>query len=123
MLTIGREQAVNALKKVERLLHVPAKGTRVIPPQDLGLFLKTYMLGIVTVINDLLRDVQGKKSVLSKRQILRSLGTFVVLMGPSITNVAPQVRSRCNLLDIAMSHAKAAFLLDYGDISNNGWNS
>jgi serine/threonine-protein kinase ATR len=65
----------------------------VLPPPDLGAFLKTYMLGLISVINDMLQDVQGKKSVTAKRQILRSLGALVTLIGPSISNVSPQVCS------------------------------
>jgi serine/threonine-protein kinase ATR len=85
---------VLALKKVERsLMTVPSRGTRVLPPPDLGTFLKTYMLGLISVINDMLQDVQGKKTVTVKRQILRSLGALVIQIGPSISNVSPQVGS------------------------------
>lgn len=49
------------------------------------------MLGILTHLNDLLRDVRGKKASENKKQILRSLGPFVQQIGPGISNVAPQV--------------------------------
>jgi serine/threonine-protein kinase ATR len=55
------------------------------------MFLKAYILGLISHINDLLQDVQGKKSAASKCQILRSLGALVVLMGTPISFVAPQV--------------------------------
>jgi serine/threonine-protein kinase ATR len=54
-------------------------------------FLKTYMLGVVTYVNEMLRDGRGKISVVMKRKILRSLGHMVKLIGPSISTVAPQV--------------------------------
>lgn len=49
------------------------------------------MLGLISDINDMLQDVQGKKSVTVKRKILRSLGALVSEIGPAINNVAPQV--------------------------------
>ena len=79
------------MKKVERAL-ASGKG-RNLPPVHPGAFLKTYMLGIISDINDMLQDVQGKKSVTVKRKILRSLGALVSEIGPAINNVAPQVQS------------------------------
>jgi serine/threonine-protein kinase ATR len=58
---------------------------------SLGVFLKGYMLGVITGINEMLQDVQGKKTISLKRQILRSLGGLVTHIGPPISNVAPQV--------------------------------
>jgi len=49
------------------------------------------MLGLISHINDLLQDVQGKKPVAMKRKILRSLGGLIELIGEAINNVAPQV--------------------------------
>ena len=49
------------------------------------------MLGVISHMNDMLQDVQGKKSMTCKRQILRSLGALVGQVGPAISNVAPQV--------------------------------
>lgn len=58
---------------------------------NLGVFLKTYTLGLISNINDMLHGVQGKKSVNEKRRILRSLGGLVQLIGTTVNNVAPQV--------------------------------
>ncbi len=55
------------------------------------MFLKTYMLGLISDINDMLQDVQGKKSVVTKQKILRSLGALVQQIGPMINHVSPQV--------------------------------
>jgi serine/threonine-protein kinase ATR len=49
------------------------------------------MLGVISNINEMLQDVQGKKTMSSKRQILRSLGALVTHIGPAISSVAPQV--------------------------------
>lgn len=51
------------------------------------------MLGLISDINDMLQDVQGKKPVEIKRKILRSLGALVGQIGPIINNVSPQVSS------------------------------
>ncbi|KAF8214176.1 hypothetical protein K438DRAFT_1902229 [Mycena galopus ATCC 62051] len=79
--------AIPALKKVERVM-VPENAAS---PPDLAGFLKTYMLGVVTYVNEMLRDGRGKISVVMKRKILRSLGHMVKLIGPSISTVAPQI--------------------------------
>lgn len=49
------------------------------------------MLGVISLMNDMLQDVQGKKSIMVKKQILRGLGALVQQIGPTISNVAPQV--------------------------------
>lgn len=58
------------------------------------------MLGVISEINDMLQDVQGKKSVDMKRRIIRSLGALVELIGHPIHNVSPQVGFSCTLLII-----------------------
>jgi hypothetical protein len=74
------------------------------------------MLGLISHINDILQDIQGKKSMASKRQILRSLESLVTHVGSAINNVAPQVclDYRCFPLASNMSQ------LDHGNSSNNG---
>ncbi|OBZ70466.1 Serine/threonine-protein kinase atr [Grifola frondosa] len=59
--------------------------------QDTGDILTVNMLGVISNLNDMLQDVQGKRSIESKRRILRSLGPFIAHIGPSIYNVAPQL--------------------------------
>ncbi|KAJ6515319.1 hypothetical protein C8R45DRAFT_1139488, partial [Mycena sanguinolenta] len=80
--------ALPALKKVERVMVSDSEPSS---PSDLAAFLKTYMLGVVTYVNEMLRDGRGKISVVMKRKILRSLGHMVKLIGPSISTVAPQI--------------------------------
>jgi serine/threonine-protein kinase ATR len=96
---------VNALRKVERSLAVAGKNQRSPPPEDLGRFLKKYMLGVVSNINEMLQDVQGKKSMSIKRQILRSFGALVIHIGPAINNVAPQVFNAISpIADLLIKH-------------------
>ncbi|KAH9938115.1 uncharacterized protein B0H18DRAFT_1080892 [Fomitopsis serialis] len=54
-------------------------------------FLKPHMLGIITILNDQLQDVYGKRTLESKRTIVRSLGGFIREMGPAIATAAPQI--------------------------------
>ncbi|KAF8961112.1 hypothetical protein BDZ97DRAFT_1664899 [Flammula alnicola] len=83
------QQGIIALKRVEQVL---VSGKRAVPLEpDLGAFLKTYMLGLISDINDMLQDVQGKKTVSMKRKILRSLGALVEQIGPMINHVSPQI--------------------------------
>ncbi|KAJ3516810.1 hypothetical protein NLJ89_g892 [Agrocybe chaxingu] len=83
------QQGVAALKKAEGVITSSEK--HLSPTPDIGGFLKNYMLGLISDINDILQDVQGKKPLTSKRKILRSLGALVELIGPAINNVAPQI--------------------------------
>jgi serine/threonine-protein kinase ATR len=102
--------------KVERSLSVSTRGRSVPPAQDLGTFLKRYMLGLISHINDMLQDVQGKKSTSYKRQILCSLGAMVVRVGSAISNVAPQVHAT-SMLRIS---ELIACPTDNGHVANNG---
>ncbi|KAJ3891706.1 NUC010 domain-containing protein, partial [Lentinula edodes] len=58
---------------------------------DLGTFLKNYMLGLISHINDMLQDVQGKKSVDAKKKILKSLGVLMTQIGAATASIAPQI--------------------------------
>ena len=79
---------MKALHKVDKSLTSSSRAQR---QQDLGNFLKPWMLGIISDMNDMLQDVQGKKSVSEKCQILRGLAALINNIGPTISNVAPQV--------------------------------
>ncbi|WVO23083.1 uncharacterized protein IAS62_004428 [Cryptococcus decagattii] len=51
---------------------------------DLGAFLKPYMLGVISQLNDMLHDVLGKKSVEYKKKIIRSMGVLIKLIMASL---------------------------------------
>jgi serine/threonine-protein kinase ATR len=79
------------LRKVDKALVAPSRAQRGPVQQDLGGFLKPWMLGVISDMNDMLQDAQGKKTIAEKRQILRGLGALIVHIGTAISNVAPQV--------------------------------
>ncbi|KAJ7228144.1 hypothetical protein GGX14DRAFT_547392 [Mycena pura] len=84
--------AIPALKKVERAMMDSGNSkSDQHSKSDLPTFLKTYMLGVVSYVNDMLRDGRGKIAVPVKRRVLRSLGLMVKLIGPAISTVAPQI--------------------------------
>ncbi|KAF4575250.1 serine/threonine-protein kinase M1 [Pleurotus pulmonarius] len=84
----GGNLAIDALEKVNKaLLESQASNSSSGP----GELLKEHMLGIITSISQMLQELRGKQSVASKRRILRSFGILFTIIGPSISNVAPQI--------------------------------
>ena len=81
---------MQAFRKVERTLSPPAN-TRHSSVQHIGSFLKPYMLGIIAQLNDVLQDVQGRKTDDMKRKVLFGLNALIKEVGTSISAVAPQV--------------------------------
>ncbi|KAL5508165.1 hypothetical protein ACEPAH_5783 [Sanghuangporus vaninii] len=82
--------AVRAIRKVERTL-APSTYDRQVVAQHIGSFLKMYMLGIIALLNDILQDVQGRKTDDMKRKVLLGLNALVKEVGSSISAVAPQI--------------------------------
>ncbi|KAK4688806.1 hypothetical protein P7C73_g1301, partial [Tremellales sp. Uapishka_1] len=70
--------ATNALLAVQKEQNSDSNGG------DLGAFLKPNMLGVMSHMNDMLHDVQGKKSVSAKRKVIRSLGSLIQLIMASL---------------------------------------
>ncbi|THH23186.1 hypothetical protein EUX98_g7993 [Antrodiella citrinella] len=87
------DRATQALLKVDSALNDVRSQARARTSSERGVpaMLKGQMLGILTHLNDLLRDVKGKKASENKKQIIRSLGPFVLQVGPAVSNVAPQL--------------------------------
>lgn len=65
-------KAMRAIRKVERALNSSAN-VRHGTSQHIGNFLKGYMLGIIALLNDILQDVQGRKTDDMKRKVLFGL--------------------------------------------------
>ncbi|PBK93781.1 hypothetical protein ARMGADRAFT_1100399 [Armillaria gallica] len=84
-------KAVPALKRVSKSLIPPSVAGRSQTIPDIGAFLKQYMLGLITHINEMLQEVHGKILMSAKQKILRSLGAVVSLIGSPISTVAPQI--------------------------------
>ena len=83
-------QAKQALRKAERALRPPSASARSSPGQNISAFLSPHVLGIIAGINDQLQF--SKRTVESKRTIIRSMGGFAREMGSVISLAAPQVR-------------------------------
>lgn len=81
-------QAIAALEKVQRAVARPSTSRRT---PLLTAFLESYLLGIITHVNELLHDVRGRKAAKDKNKILHSLGSFFKLIGPAISQVSHQV--------------------------------
>lgn len=58
---------------------------------DLGDFLKPYMLGIISNVNELLQDGRGKKTVQEKTKVIRSLGVLMKEIGVTMATFSQQV--------------------------------
>lgn len=60
-------------------------------PTDLGTFLKPHMLGVISHMNDVMHDIQGKKTVDIKRKVIRSIGALAKRVGGTMASFSPQV--------------------------------
>ncbi|EJD01349.1 uncharacterized protein FOMMEDRAFT_111106 [Fomitiporia mediterranea MF3/22] len=100
------ENATQAIRKVERTLSPPAN-TRHSSVQHIGIFLKAYMLGIIAQLNDVLQDVQGRKTDDMKRKVLFGLNALIKEVGTSISAVAPQIMAtlQTTVSLVPLSHA------------------
>lgn len=71
----------------------PSKKTR---PSSQEQAAKSYvaanMLAVMTRLSEILHEMHGKKSVDSKRQIIRSLGPLIRYVGKPIGGIGLQVR-------------------------------
>ncbi|TBU47261.1 hypothetical protein BD309DRAFT_856414 [Dichomitus squalens] len=101
------EAAHQGLRKLVRLLGAPgseASGTR----QEIEAFFKEHMLGVISTLNDMLQEVHGRQSIETKQKILRSLGEFAKLVGPTIANVAPQIMASLQTMVVVPQFSEAA---------------
>ncbi|KAG9015870.1 serine/threonine-protein kinase M1 [Tulasnella sp. JGI-2019a] len=79
-------QAVTALKSLRKKISKPTK-----TDEDLAAFLHPFTLGIFSQLNTALTTTRGRSSNAQKMQIIRSLGVLISTIGPSISNIAPQI--------------------------------
>ena len=82
-----RPQALRALSKAESR----TKGYDSASSGDLGDYLKPYMLGIISNVNELLQDSKGRKTVHDKIKVIRSLGVLMTQIGPMMATFSQQV--------------------------------
>lgn len=83
-------QVLNAVRKVERYCAEVASH-KTTPPNPPASFLKLHILGIISHINGILQDDQGKKPLTVKKQAIRCIKQLVAIIGPHINVIAPQV--------------------------------
>ncbi|KAI0797124.1 hypothetical protein C8Q75DRAFT_710778 [Abortiporus biennis] len=86
-------KVTQAISKAEQLLNSRTSQKTPASEETVRMFLKTHMLGVVTYLNERLQDARSKRTPEAKKQILRSLGPFVELVGPAINSVSPQLMS------------------------------
>lgn len=80
-------QAKHGLKKIAKVFENSDTASQ---NANIETMLRDNMLGIVTNLNDMLQN-HGKLPIETKQRILRSFGEFSKLVGPTVSNIAPQV--------------------------------
>ncbi|EPQ58953.1 hypothetical protein GLOTRDRAFT_70000 [Gloeophyllum trabeum ATCC 11539] len=87
----NKAKLVSRLQKIEQFMQSSTRTTRSFTDDRLASFLNANILGLITYLNEMLQEVQGRKSAETKRHILRGLGAMIINIGPSVNNVAPQI--------------------------------
>jgi serine/threonine-protein kinase ATR len=85
---LGDDSRVKQAKKALQYAQLHKESSA---SSSLGAFIKPYMLGIMTHLNDTLHDMRGKKSSAYKCKIVKSLGRLIELVGGSMLFFTPQV--------------------------------
>ena len=94
-------QATDALAKVARYINQSGTNQHQQSARDVtgtGSLLRTYMLGTISTLSDMLQDLQMRRSLDVKKNILKGLASFIQQIGPQISNVGPQVRLSISIL-------------------------
>jgi serine/threonine-protein kinase ATR len=85
-------QAEVAIRRAQAAIQSASAGYA---QQDLGAFLKNHMLGIISGMNEILLDIQGRKTVEEKQKVIRSMGGLIKRVGSVIAAFSPQVSCVC----------------------------
>ena len=92
MSTDKHIKAKDALAKIARYMEQTAANQPAAQGvSDTTSLLRTYMLATISTLNDMLQDIKMKRSLETKRQILKSLSPFIEEIGPPISAIGPQV--------------------------------
>ncbi|RDX53828.1 hypothetical protein OH76DRAFT_1342536 [Lentinus brumalis] len=83
------EAATQGITKLARLVDNQNPSPQ--GPQKSPAFLKDHMHGVISVLNDTLQDIKGKRPVDVKQNIIRGIGQFVQQVGKDISPVGPQI--------------------------------
>jgi serine/threonine-protein kinase ATR len=90
---------LNAIRKVERYC-AEVVNHKFTPPNRPADFLKLHILGVISHINSILQDDQGRQPLGVKAQAIRCIKQLVAIIGPQINVIAPQVSGYGNLLSL-----------------------
>ncbi|KIO32842.1 hypothetical protein M407DRAFT_66218 [Tulasnella calospora MUT 4182] len=77
-------KAIIALSRLQRRDNKERKLT-------LGEFLQPHTLGILAHLNSAIISSRGKTAISRKLQVIKSLGSLIKTVGPSISNITPQI--------------------------------
>ncbi|EIW76220.1 hypothetical protein CONPUDRAFT_158248 [Coniophora puteana RWD-64-598 SS2] len=99
--------ALQALKRIDRLLNISTEERPSASQPNIADLLHSYMLGVLSHLNDMLQDFKGKKSVENKCQMIRGLGEFVKHIGPPVHGIAPQVMATLQTMLLVPELAEA----------------
>ncbi|KAG8930738.1 serine/threonine-protein kinase M1 [Tulasnella sp. 417] len=77
-------KAITALSRLQRRDNRERKLT-------LGEFLQPHTLGILAHLNSAIISSRGKTAISRKLQVIKSLGALIKTVGPSISNITPQI--------------------------------
>lgn len=93
-----QEQAIKGIQHVQRIMSPAKKSRNVLQEGSLRAeeqlareYLTSNMLAVMTRLSEILHEMHGKKSVNSKRQIIRSLGPLISYIGKGVGSIGLQV--------------------------------
>ncbi|KAF8314749.1 hypothetical protein DL93DRAFT_2155621 [Clavulina sp. PMI_390] len=81
--------ALKALERVEETIYDRKHNGK--DDGNLGSFLTPHMLGIMNYLDDELMEMNGRRSPGHKRQVIRSIGKLIQIVGAPISATAPQI--------------------------------
>ena len=85
----SHDAILKALQRVHQYGHPDQR--RQITKQDVIIFLKQHMLGIISELNDMLHDMHEKKTIKQKLEVISSYEALIRLAGSTMAVYSPQV--------------------------------
>jgi serine/threonine-protein kinase ATR len=85
----SKEAILKALQRVHQFGHPELR--RQSTKQDVIIFLKQHMLGIISELNDMLHDMHEKKTIKQKLEVISSYEALICLAGSTMAVYSPQV--------------------------------
>lgn len=85
----SNDAILKALQRVHQFGHPDQR--RQSTKQDVIVFLKQHMLGIISELNDMLHDMHEKKTIKQKLEVISSYEALICLAGSTMAVYSPQV--------------------------------